>query len=92
MYLSISPDSIKKGVRQIERWMLAVKQDRNPGIALLHANYAVGNLDMLRQMVSDNEVIKVTGKNPLQLMARATRLQDIAQKKVIDLCNMNGFL
>lgn len=55
---------IKKGIRQIERWIIAARQDSNPGIKLLHANYAVGNLDMLRQMFSDNEIKEATSKDP----------------------------
>lgn len=74
------------GVRQIERWLVAANQDNHPAIMLLHANYAVGNLDMLRQMYSDEEIIQVTGRNPKKLMDVAVRLQDEAQKKLSAMC------
>lgn len=77
----VSPDSIKIALRQIERWMYAAAVDTNAAIALLHANYAVGDLDLLRQMVSDDIVIRETGKNPQVLLAQAIKLQDSAQKR-----------
>ncbi len=77
---------IQQGIRQIERWLIAAKQDTHPGIKLLHANYAVGNLDMMRQMYSDKVIIEITGKDPLQLMKIATNLQDEAQSKLVKIC------
>lgn len=79
----VSPESIQQAVRQIERWMYATERDGDPGIALLHADYAVGDLDVLRQMVSDDKVIAATGKNPVELLARASRLQDQAQRRAL---------
>lgn len=77
---------ILQGMRQIERWLVAAKQDKHPGIKLLHANYAVGNLDMFRQMYTDEEIKQVTGKDSQKLMTIATQLQDEAQKELTKLC------
>lgn len=77
---------IRQGMRQIERWLIAAKQDRHPGIKLLHANYAVGNLDMFRQMYSDEEIELVTRKDPQKLMSIATQLQDEAQNELAKIC------
>ncbi len=79
-------EAIKQAIRQIERWIFAAKQDKHPGIALLHANYAVGDLDMLRQMYSDIEIANVSGRNALYLLREATALQDKAQKEVLSMC------
>jgi len=73
-----SPESIRMAVRQIDRWVYAAEHDVDPRIRLLHANYAVGNIDMLRQMTTNDQVKKVTGVNVLELWARATRAQDKA--------------
>lgn len=81
-----SSEAIKQAIRQIERWIFASKQDKHPGIALLHANYAVGDLDMLRQMYDDAVVFEITGKNPLKLLREATQLQDKAQREVMRYC------
>jgi hypothetical protein len=80
---------ILQGIRQIERWLVAAKQDMHPAIKLLHANYAVGNLDMIRQMYSDEEILKYTGKNLQRLNVIATKLQDEAQAELAKLCS-NG--
>lgn len=77
---------IQQGIRQIERWLIAANQDKHPGIKLLHANYAVGDLDMIRQMYSDKEIIEVTGKDPQKLMSIATKYQDDAQMELIVIC------
>jgi len=77
---------ILQGMRQIERWLIAAKQDKHPGIKLLHANYAVGNLDMFRQMYSDEDIEQHTGKDPQKLMTIATQLQDEAQKELARIC------
>lgn len=73
-------------MRQIERWLIAAKQDQHAVIKLLHANYAVGNLDMLRQQYSDEEIRNTTGKDPNSLMGVAMKLQDEAQKELMLLC------
>jgi len=78
--------AIIQGMRQIERWMVAAKQDKHPGIKLLHANYAVGNLDMIRQMYSDEEVKQQTGKDLSKLTTIATQLQDEAQNELATMC------
>ena len=80
--LSMFVIEIRKGMRQIERWIIAAKQDSNPGIKLLHANYAVGNLDMLRQMFTDSEIKEATSKDPALLMSVAINLQDEAQSEI----------
>ena len=77
---------IRQGIRQVERWLIAAKQDSHPAIKLLHANYAVGNLDMIRQMYSDEEIKLKTGKDASNLMVIATRLQDEAQKELARIC------
>lgn len=77
---------ITQAIRQIERWLIATKQDRHPAIKMLHANYAVGDLDMLRQMYTDQEIMAVTGKDSLALLRIATHAQDQAQQELARLC------
>ena len=77
---------VKQGMRQIERWLIASKQDKHPAIKLLHANYAVGNIDMLRQMYTDAEIMLITGKDPQKLMTLATQMQDEAQGELTKIC------
>lgn len=74
-----TPEGIRKQVRQVERWLKAAEQDRDPAVRFLHATYAVGNLDILRQVATDQEIAAaVPGTNPLALLARASGIQDEA--------------
>ncbi len=78
-----SADSIRQAVRQIQRWIYAAEHDADVRIRLLHSNYAVGNIDMLRQMVTDDKIMVATGVNPLDLWSRATKAQDAATKAIL---------
>lgn len=73
-------------LRQVTRWILAAKQDQDPAVQLLHANYAVGNLDLIRQLFTDEHVERETGHNPLTLHREAIALQDQAQQRLQVLC------
>lgn len=75
-----TPEGIRVMVRQIERWIMAAAQDADPAIRGLHASYAVGNLDILRQVATDQEIVEATGVQPLALLSRAAALQDAAAK------------
>ena len=79
-------DQIEIGVRQVDRWLIAAQQDKHPGIKMLHSNYAVGNIDMLRQQFSDGEIQRVTGQRILDLHKTATALQDEAFEEAIAEC------
>lgn len=78
----VEDDRIQIVVRQIKRWMYAVKQDKDKYVALLHSNYAVADIDMLTQMYSDEEIFKATKESRLWLWKEAVRLQDEAQKNI----------
>jgi len=79
-------DPIKIGIRQIERWMRAANQDDNPGIKMLHSNYAVGDLDMLILQFSKEQIKAKTGKDVRALYMRAIQLQDEASREILMQC------
>lgn len=80
-----SPETLQMAIRQIKRWIYASEHDADPRIRLLHSNYAVGNLDLLSQMVPDERIRAATGEERLQLWARATKAQDKAQQYFVSL-------
>lgn len=80
MYPQCGPEGIRTQVRQVLRWIAAAKQDRDPGVKFLHATYAVGNLDILRQVASDQDILSASGQHPLTLLQDATALQDSARQ------------
>src|SRR5690349_19862707 len=45
-------------LRQISRWAVASEQDQSPMISVLHANYAVGYLEALRDTTDESEIDK----------------------------------
>ena len=77
-----SDEAIKMQLRQVQRWLLAAKQDKDARIMFLHASYGVGNLDILRQIVPDWELQRIGGVNPLALHSELAALQDRAAKQV----------
>lgn len=83
MFVRCSDKSIFNGIRQIQRWILAAKQDNDPKVKALHASYSVGNLDLIRQMVDDSDITRVTGLNPLDFLEEAIKLQDEANKHLM---------
>ena len=84
MYDNLKP--IQVGMRGAQRWTYAARQDLDPGIKALHANYAVAIIDGLRQMYSDSLIRKVTGEDAKALLNQATSLQDEAMKEIGHIC------
>ena len=60
---------------QAARWAVAARQDLEPFIKLLHANYAMGYVLALRQVASDQEVMMKTGVDPHQLERQIADVQ-----------------
>lgn len=79
-YPQCTPEGIRTQVRQVLRWIAAAKQDRDPGVKFLHASYAVGNVDILRQVASDQAILQATNQHPLALLKLASALQDSARQ------------
>ncbi len=67
-------DGMQKAIRQTKRWLFAAKQDANPYVAMLHANYAVGNIDLMRQLWSDYELATYGQINVHELLRDATQI------------------
>lgn len=53
--------NIKTLIRQTARWSVAAIQDKNPLIAVLHANYGTGYLGALRDIATDQQIKNATG-------------------------------
>jgi len=82
MFQTISPEGINIAIRQIKRWVVAAEQDKDPYVKYLHATYATGNIDLLRDIISDIEIMKATNIDILKLRNKAITLQDIAQRLI----------
>jgi len=76
------PEALERIGRQVKRWTHAAVQDADPGVKFLHASYALGVLDMLRQLAPDDEILAVTGIRTLGLQEALGELQDQAQAEL----------
>ena len=77
---------IKTLVRQSARWSTAARQDENPMIALLHANYGAGYLWALKDIATDTEIEKAMKIDMIKFRDEIVRIQDEANMKVIRMC------
>lgn len=77
-------------LRQTTRWAVASEQDLNPLIAILHADYAVGYLSALREIVSDRDIQRYGGIDSNLLMRQVQRVQDVAVQRAVDQCPSFG--
>jgi hypothetical protein len=46
---------------QMARWSTAASQDKNPVVAVLHANYGVGYMMVLKDLASDENLERILG-------------------------------
>lgn len=77
---------IHKLIRQTARWATAAEQDVNPYIANLHATYAMGYLMALREIYSDDFIIKTSKIDIYKLDSQITKTMDNAVQKLIKVC------
>lgn len=78
--------NIKKLLRQTARWSVASHQDSNPYIANLHATYSLGYLMALREIYTDEIIMKLTNVDIRRLESEVTMIMDNAVKKLIQIC------
>lgn len=81
---------IKRLIRGCSRWAIASKQDKNPLISMLHANYAAGYLWALKDVFSDTQLERATGiTNIINFQNDIIHIQDTATKNLIRSCKSN---
>jgi hypothetical protein len=79
-------EKIQRLLRQTARWSTAAEQDSNPYIRNLHATYAVGYLLALREIYSDETILKLTGVDPRRLETEVNKVMDNAMLQVAKVC------
>lgn len=86
----VSKDVYEKQIKAIlrgsSRFALASLQDKNPLIALLHANYATGYFWALKDAFTDQQIYEMTGLNILEYQTKITDIQDSVTKRILSLC------
>ena len=83
---------IKKLIRQSSRYAIASKQDNNPLINVLHANYAASYMFALKDIFSDNEIEYILGskENRLKYEKEIIDIQDKSTKMAVKICPKYG--
>ena len=77
---------IKKLSRQAARWSTAAKQDLNPLIAVLHANYGAGYLWALKDIATTQQIQKATNIDVKKFTKEIIQIQDETTFKMIKVC------
>ena len=72
--------------RQAARWSTAAKNDMNPLIAVLHANYGAGYLWALKDVATPPQVKSATGIDFLKFEKEIVKIQDDATIALAKLC------
>lgn len=80
------PEIVKKITRQAARWSEAAKQDQNPVIAILHANYGAGYLWALKDIVNAAEFNRITGLDLNYLENIIVGIQDQTTRRLVQQC------
>lgn len=70
-------------IRQGLRYYVAARQDQNPVIAHLHANYAVTYLEIARHGATTARVQRVAGIQIDRALQDAKRVQDDVQRTLL---------
>lgn len=83
-------NSTKKNIntltRQAARYATAAQQDQSPIIATLHANYATGYLNALKDIATPRQIHQNTGIDVKKFEEHILNVQDMVSKKVVQAC------
>lgn len=85
-----NPMTIPTLVRQTARWMIAARQDQNPLIAVMHANYATGYWYALRDIATDQAIERATGLDAVVFQRQVQAVQEEATMKALQVCPSFG--
>lgn len=77
---------IKVLMRQCARWAVAARNDMNPMIAVMHANYAAGYLWALNDIVNSSDIEAVMDISYIDFKQEIVATQDYATKKMAYAC------
>src|SRR3990172_10745907 len=78
--------ALKTLIRQGARWSVAAKQDQNPLIAVLHANYGAGYLWAIADIATSEDVKRATGVDYHEYKKAITSVQDGVTRRLANAC------
>ena len=84
--ISNKDNLIKNLIRQTARWSVASSQDESPLVSLLHSNYGVAYVSIVRDIATDKEIKDLTGLDIIEFQRKVSEIQDKATRKVSENC------
>jgi len=85
-YLNGIEETLPILTRQAARWSTAARQDENPMIAVLHANYGAGYLWAMQDIATHGEIERATGIDWKRFRDEILKTQDEAAQKMARSC------
>ena len=79
-------NKVKSLVQESIRWSATSSQDTNQLLSLMHATYALAYLNVARHLVADQDIVRMVGVQPQELMHELQEKQDGAVQKVCAEC------
>lgn len=73
-------------VKQAAQWSTQAQQDKNPLLALIHANYAVASMTTLRGVLPDKDIERIARVKPGELIALTRAQQAEHVRRLTNLC------
>ena len=73
-------------IRQSARWSVAAEQDKNPMIAVLHANYGAAYLWAADSIATSSQIETATGINYLDFRKKIIDIQKMVTVKMASVC------
>ena len=68
------------------KWATTAQQDESPYVAVMHANYACGYLQALKDVSTPEEIQRQTGVEFNKFQEHILNVQDMVTQKVIQKC------
>lgn len=79
-------ENLRNLLRQTSRWAVAAEQDTNPYITNLHATYALGYLNSIKTVYTEQEIMDITNISIKEFEKSITEIMDKAIQKISEIC------
>lgn len=80
------PDTLTILTKAAAKWATTAQQDESPYVAVMHANYAAGYLQALKDVATPTEIYRQTGVEFKKFEEHILNVQDMVTQKVIKKC------
>lgn len=87
---SLTADNIgklKHVLQESARWQAMCKQDKNPAFAFMHANYAVAYANVVRLLMTDDDIRASVGMNMQEFLMQLDQTQQACLQELTHRCS-----